>query len=160
MKKFLWVVILLCLTGAASGQKTLVVEKIGTGRKFGYNPGDFMKVKTRDPRQLLRSYMTDLTDSTVSIGTYHTVRLDNIKVVYKRYGFPLRLGSNLLLAGGIFFVATTVNNLIVHNQVFTQTNLIITGSILAAGTICIILSENPMHIGLHWKIKILDIPHL
>ncbi|HTX88958.1 MAG TPA: hypothetical protein VMC08_08220, partial [Bacteroidales bacterium] len=124
------------------------------------NLGDYMKIKTRSPKLMLKSYLTGLSDTTVTIGNKHTVRLDNIGVVYKEYGFPKRLGSNLWLAGGIFFVATTVNNLLTHQQVFTPTNLIITGSILAAGTICIIFSENAMHIGLHWKIKVLDIPHL
>jgi hypothetical protein len=160
MKRVLWIIAFLLISGTAVCQKTLVVERIGTGRKYGFNTGDFLKLRTKSKHDLLRSFIWDLTDSTITIGQSHTVRLDDVAVVYKEFGFPKRLGRNLLFAGGLFFAATTINNLIAKNQVFTESNLIITGSILAAGAISIILSEKAIRIGLHWKLKVLDIPRL
>ncbi len=150
--------VFLALTGAC--QKTLVVEKIGTRTKYGFSPGDYIKLKVRSTHQVLKKSITDLNDTVITMGIYHKVSLNDVGTVYKDFNFPKRLGYNLLLAGGIFCVAFTTNSILNHEPVYNTSNVIIAGSILAAGTISLVLSQKAMKIGLRWKLKVLEIPRL
>ena len=160
MYRILLFLILVFVLKVAPGQKTFLVEKIGAGRRYAYHTGDFMKLKTKRTRLVLKSFIWDITDSSVMIGKLHTVPLDDIRVVYKQFRFPNRLGNIILIAGGVYFGIATLNNLINNEPVFTSYNLIITGSLLAGGLVLKLLSVKPVHIGLKWKIKVLEIPVL
>jgi hypothetical protein len=160
MNRTLLFLILLFILKASPGQNTLLVEKVGTGKRYAYHTGDFLKLKTQSARLVLKSFIWDITDTSVMIGRHHNVPLDDIRVVYKKFVFPNRFGNYLLAAGGVYFVITTLNCLINNEPPFPPYNLIITGSFLMVGSILKLVSVKPIHTGLHWKVKVLEIPVL
>jgi hypothetical protein len=138
-----------------SGQNTLMLEKIGTPKKYTYQVGDFISVKTISKSLRLKNEIWSIEDSTIMIGTNYTVRFDDIKSVRRELYFPKLLSRITLIAGGMIIVLDIVNNLINGIPVFNQTTLIIGGSLIGAGLVLIPLSKRNLKIGYKWKLKVL-----
>ena len=140
-------------------QKTLMLEKIGTTRKFYYHVGDYMKLRVSDQDTLLKGKLWDIGDTVISVSELRPfdVKLRDIGSIYKRYYFPRKLSAYLAAFGvGIFAVMVT-NHLINNEQVFTPDMLIISGSFLGASLISFSLSQKRYKIGYRWKVKVLNI---
>jgi hypothetical protein len=153
---FTSVLVFLCINTFA--QKTLLVEKIGTSRKYYYHLDDKIKLRTKSKNLLIKGNLTTINDSTIFVSTgLKAIPVHDIGSVYKQYGFPRRLGIKLGEAGIVFFIVLTINNLINKKQVFPPYTYIITGSCFAGGLISFSLRQHRCEIGDQWKLKILDL---
>jgi hypothetical protein len=149
--------ILVFLCTSTFAQKTLLVEKIGTSRKYYYHMDDKIKLRTITNDSLIKGKLTSIDDSAISVSTgLKAIPVSDIGLVYKQYGFPRRLGIKLGEAGMVYFLIITFNNLINKEQVFTPYTYIITGSCFAGGLISYSLKQHRCKIGDRWKLKILD----
>jgi len=157
MRKLVQVVVFLAIFSGASAQKTMVIEKIGTSTRYAFHLGDEVKVRTKKQNLILRSYLWNLTDSSVTIGQHTTVPLSDISAVYKRFYFQHLMTRILLYAGAGYFILDSFNNLINKEQVFVPQTMIISGSILGASLAIIPLGQKKCRIGIRWKLKIMDI---
>lgn len=140
-------------------QKTLMVEKIGTTRKYYYHIGDYLKLRVSFQDTLLKGKLWDIRDSVISVSELRPfdVRLSDIGSVYKRFAFPKKLGIYLgCFSAGLFAIIVT-NHLLNNEQVFTPDLFIITGSILGGSLISFSLSQKRCKIGPRWKIKVMNI---
>ncbi len=149
--------ILVFLFTSICAQKKLLVEKIGTSRKYYYHLDDKIKLRTITNDSLVKGKLTSIDDSAISVSMgLKDIPVHDIGSVYKQYGFPRRLGIKLGEAGILYFVIISINNLINKEQVFTPYTYIITGSCFAAGFITFSLKQHRCKIGDRWKLKILD----
>jgi len=140
-------------------QKTLLVEKIGTSRKYYYHLDNKIKLRTITKDTVIEGRLTMITDSAISVSTaLKAIPLSDIASVYKQYGFPRRFGIKLCYASAMFFGILTINNLLNHSRVFPPYTFIISGVCLAGGLISLSFSEQNCKIGNRWKLKLLDIP--
>jgi hypothetical protein len=159
MKKILLLLLTLYLfSNQAFAQKTLMVEKVGSSRKYFYHTGDYLKLRISKQDTLLQGKLWSIRDSVISVAELRPfdVRLCDINALYKRFAFPRKFGIYMCIGSGVFFGIITVNHLINNEQVFTPDMFILSGSMLGAGLISIGLSEKKCRTG-RWKIKVLNI---
>jgi hypothetical protein len=159
MKKILVMLVFCSTTILAFSQKTLMVEKIGTSRKYFYHAGDYLKIRILKQDTLLRGKLWSIHDSMISISELRPldVRLGDINSVYKRFAFPNKFGKYLCVGGAGIFAIIAFNHLINNEQVFTKDMYILSGSMIGAGLISISLSEKRCRTDKRWKVKVLDI---
>jgi len=157
IKRILILVFLVASFTGSAQQKTLVVEKMGASRRYAYRSGDEIKLQTREKHLILKNYLWIDSDSIITIGTRTMIPLTDIGAVYHQTYFPRLMTHLLLIAGAGYIVLDSFNNLINNNQVFEQNTIIIGGSLIAAGVLLIPFHQKKCRIGLHWKVKVLDI---
>jgi len=159
MKKILVLLVFYFVTGFGLAQKTLLVEKIGTSKKYFYHTGDYLKLRVSKQDTLLKGKLWSIRDSTISVAELRPfdVRLGDIGAVYKQFSFPKKYGRIMGIAGVSIFAIIAFNHLLNNEQVFTPDMFIISGSLLGVGLISFSLKEKRCRTDRGWKIKILEI---
>jgi hypothetical protein len=159
MKKILVLLVFYFITGILYAQKTLMVEKIGTSRRYFYHAGDYLKLRVSKEDTLLKGKLWSIRDSMISVAELRPfdVRISDIGSVYKQFAFPEKFGKYMIIGSGVLFAIIGINHLIHNEQVFTPEMFIISGSLLGVGLISFALREKRCKTGMHWKIKVLDI---
>jgi hypothetical protein len=157
MRKLILLVLFLINYSGLYAQKTLVVEKIGTMTRYGFHLGDDVKIQTKTDRLILKSYIWELTDSSVTIGIHHTVPLTDVGAVYKYYHFPNLLTKFFFIAGGGYFVLDSFNNMINKEKIFNPQTFLISCGLVAVGCAIIPLHQKKCRIGIKWRLKVMDI---
>jgi hypothetical protein len=159
MKKLLPFLILFLIACHVYPQRTLLIEKIGTSRKYLYHTGDYLKLRVSKQDTLLKGKLWHMGDSVISVEAIRTfdVHVPDIRSVYKQYTFPKKFGRYMGLGSVGIFAIIAFNHLINNEQVFTSDMFIISGSMLGASILSLSLSQKKCKIGNRWKIKVLDI---
>jgi hypothetical protein len=159
MKKILILVVLSFFAGSAFSQKTLLVEKVGSSRRYFYHTGDRMKLRVSKQDTLLIGKLWSIGDSVISISELRPfdVRIDEIRSVYKIFAFPKKFTKYMVVGSAGIFTIIGINHLLNNEQVFTQDMFIIAGSVLGAGLVSFLLSEKRCNTAKRWKVKILDV---
>ena len=144
------------LSISSFSQKTLLLEKIGSSRKFFYHLEDRIKLKI-DGNHMAEGRITMIADSSIGLSSErYAIPVKDIASVYQQFGFARRFGKRLCIAGGVFLAIVTVNNLLNNQQVFPAYGFIIGGACLAGGLISLSLSQQKFTMGYRWKLKVLD----
>ena len=158
MYRTLLIALLLALTATVSAQKTFMVEKTGTGRRYFYHAGDYMKLRVGTPDTLLKGKLWAIRDTSIWVAELRPfeIHLGDVHAVYKQFHFPRKFAAYMAAAGGAFFCILSINHLVNNEPVVTKDQLIITGSLCGAALISFSLSERKCKTGLKWRVKILD----
>ncbi|MGA3014399.1 MAG: hypothetical protein ABSD71_10235 [Bacteroidales bacterium] len=133
------------------------MEKIGTQRRYGFHLGDNIKIQTRSTKQIVKSYIWALTDTTVTIGPRTTIPASDVGAVYKNFHFPKLMTKFFFIGGAGYLVLDSFNNLINKERVFRSQTLIISGCLMGFSLAIIPLHQWKYKIGIRWKFKIMDI---
>ena len=157
MKRLTLLLILYTFLSAASAQKTLLFEKVGTSSRYAYHLGDDIKVRTLKQNQVLRSYLWGITDTTLTIGPRNTISIFDIGAFYRNHHFPKLMTSFFFIAGAGYLIIDSFNNLINKEQVFVPQTMIISASLIGVSMAIILLGQKKCRIGIRWKLKIMDI---
>jgi len=154
-----WILISL-LTADGLAQNTLMLEKLGTRRKFFFHNEDKFMLRTVKPDTFLQGRIWDIGTKNMVLQTYFpiTIQYDNIRYVYKDYKFPRKFGIYCCIFSGVTFCVIGINHLLNHEQVFTPEMAYYTLPFLGAGIISICLSRERMKLGYRWKLKVMDMP--
>lgn len=141
-------------------QKTLLVEKIGSSKRFFYHNEDLLKLRTIKPDTTFRGHIWDIRENAITIQTYFPldVQLDNIGYVYRQHKVTKKIGKFLCIGSAVIFGVITFDHLLNHEQVFTPDVAYLSLPFLGAGLITLSFSQERFKIGTRWKLKILDIP--
>jgi len=155
----LWFFLFL-LTADIFAQKTLLLEKVGTSRKFFFHDEDKFMLRTVNPDTFISSRLWDFNEKSLSLHTYipFTVQYDNIRFVYKDYKFVKKMGFYCIIFSGVTFTVISINHLLNNEQVITPDMAYLTLPFIGAGILCVSLSRERMKLGLRWKLKFLDMP--
>jgi len=157
MRKLILLLVLFAAFSGAFAQKTLVLEKIGTSTRYAFYLGDDVKIRTKKQNVIVKSFLWNLTDSSVTIGPRTIIPLSDISAVYKNYHFPKLMTRFLFIAGTGYFILDSFNNLINKEQVFVPQTMIISASLIGVSMAIIPLGQKKCRIGIRWKLKIMDI---
>ena len=160
MKPWIFMPLLLIIHLGLFGQKTLMVEKIGTSRRFFLHEQEHVKMRFKNPDTLMSGKLWSIDDEQIviqSLRSYPVAPAD-ITSVYRHFSFPVTIAGLAVTGGLMLFGVITINHLINNEQVFTNDMFILTGSMLAVGGISFALSSKRYRIGDRWKVKILDYP--
>lgn len=158
MVRLLCLVVMMFLASVTFAQKTILVEKVGTSRRFFLHEGDFLKIKAVNPDTTIEGTIFSIGDSTVAISGWKTMifPVRNIKSVYKTFHFPAKISRVAGIGGIVFFGVITLNHLFNNEQVFTRDMIILSATFFAISGISYMLSYKWYQIGDRWKIKILE----
>jgi hypothetical protein len=158
MKK-VFVIFLLVLAGSSlSAQMKLLVEKIGTNRKYYFIEGDLLKLKMKQNDSIIRGELADIRYNSITLSGLRSpdLMLSDIGSVYKHFAFPKKFAIYSAIFSGVIFTIITTNHLINNEQVFTPDLFIISGAFLGASLISLSFSQKQCKIGTKWKLKVLD----
>jgi hypothetical protein len=160
MKPWILMLFLIILHLGLIGQKTLMIEKIGTSRRFFLQEQDHVKMRFKNPDTLLAGKLWSIEEDQIVIQSMRSypVALADITTVYRHFSFPVTVAGLAVTGGLMLFGIITINHLINNEQVFTNDMFVLTGSMLAIGGISFALSSKRYRIGDRWKVKILDYP--
>jgi hypothetical protein len=152
----------LCLINTIDSacQKVLLMERMGTSRKFFYHVNDEIRLKPRSGKMIYQGQITSISDSSVNVGNYmgreDKLVLSGIHFVYRTAYAPKRISQIFLIAGSAYYILDTFNNLITHEQVFDPQTMIISASLIGVSLVLMPLSQQRYTIGFKWKLKVLD----
>src|SRR5450759_5218311 len=110
MRKLILLLVLFAAFSGAAAQKTPVLAKIRTSTRYAFHLGDDVKIRTKKQNVIVKSYLWNLTDSSVTIGQRTTIPLSDISAVYKNYHFPKLMTRFLFIAGTGYFILDSFNN--------------------------------------------------
>jgi hypothetical protein len=158
MHKLILVSVFLIQFFAGFGQKTLLLENIGIRTRYSFDLGDVIRIRTKQQNQYLKNYLWSIGDSSITVGPRTIVNLSDITAVYKHYHFPALMTKFFFIAGAGYFIVDSFNNLINREQVFIPQTMIISASLIGASAIYIPFHLRKCKLGLHWKLKIMDVP--
>jgi len=159
MKKAISLLALFLIAVSVFSQKTLMVEKIGTSRKYFYHAGDYLKIRVSKQDTLLKGKLWSIRDSIISISELRPfdVRLKDVGSVYKQFAFPKRFAIYLGCFGAGIFAVMVTNHLLNNEQVFTPDVFYISGAFIGGSLISLSLAQKRCKMGDRWKLKVLDI---
>ncbi|MEI7663499.1 MAG: hypothetical protein WCK34_14925 [Bacteroidota bacterium] len=159
MKKSLALFVFCLITCMGYSQKTLLVEKIGTGQKYFYHEGNYFRIRVSKQDTLLAGKLWSIQDSVIAVNQMRPfdVRISEIKSVYKRFEFPRKLGKYLVIGSAAICGIIVINHLVNHERVLAPDLVYVSGPMLGAGLLSLSLDRKRCRIGNRWKIKILDI---
>jgi hypothetical protein len=157
-EQFILLILLIFSCEQIYAQKTLLLEKIGTRKKFYYHDEDKIKLRTIKPDTVFAGHIWGITEKNITLQTYVSVsvQLDNIGYIYRQYSFAKKFGTYLCIGSAVFFGVIAADHLLNNEQVFTPDMAYLTLPFLGAGIISLSLSQERFKIGPRWKIKILD----
>ncbi len=139
-----------------SESKTLLLEKIGTRHRFSFEPGDMIKLRTKN-KLMMYSYLWELNDSSISVGQCKPFPLQNVESVYPQFLFARKFGKYMFLSGIVYFAIVSFDHLINSEIVVSKDVFMVPAALFGAGLISISLSEKRCKIGDRWKLKVLGI---
>jgi hypothetical protein len=140
------------------GQNTLLLHKLGSAKKYTYEIGDEISLKTLEKKLRLKGTVIDIRDSSFMVGIHYSVKLNDVDKIYRRLHFPRLMSKFFLIAGGGYIILDAFNNLINNRTVIDSQTLIIGGSLIGVGLVMIPLSYKHVKVGLRWKLQALDLP--
>jgi len=143
-------------------QTFLVLEKMGTKKRYEYYPGESIKVKMKGEEYYMTEYITSMSDSTLNF-TERSVFLSNIDAI-NISSKPRRLkiarhAPQILKAGiGLFFI-DQFNNVIVRGNSASIDRSITIASATIASTGALLLFTKPKtkKIKRWWRVRIVEI---
>ncbi len=158
MKCLIFITVFILAFSSLYAQRTMVVEKIGTSRRFFFREGDYCKIRSARPDTLLAGKIWSIGDSSVFVAGLrpYEINLRDITSVYKKFAFPVKFAKYMAIGGLGIFGIITVNHLLNNEQVFTPDMFIISGAMLGLGAISYSLGEKRCRTDKRWKVKILE----
>jgi len=154
-----WMLLVL-ISSHCMSQRILMLEKVGSKRKFFFHSEDKFMLRTIKPDTFLIGHLWDISDNSITLQTYIpiTVKLDNIRFVYINHKFAKKFGMYCVIFSGVTFSVISINHLLNNEQVLTPDMAYLTLPFLATGIVSLSLSRERFKLGLKWKLKVLDMP--
>ena len=138
-------------------QNMLVLEKSNMRKNFKYYEGDHIAIGIKGD-SLITGTLTACYDSLIIIDNIFRLSISDIKFIKGSRG-AFGFFSELFYKAGIpYFIITTINRSVNHDQpVFTNSNLIISSSLIAAAVLSHIFATKRYQINKgKWKLKVLE----
>lgn len=156
MKRILILLLFLGFAVQASSQAFLLVENTRRFKNYKYYPGDDIMVSTFSSPGILSGTVTGFTDSTVLIGEWTEVRLDDIRQVRRKRG-GIRYFSGAFLVAGTFYFGIDLTNRLINNDapVVPVETALISGGLIGTGFLLKVFGYKKLNSG-DWKYVIID----
>jgi hypothetical protein len=159
------ILILILIGGFAvnsMAQQFLVLEKMGTKRRFEFYPGDSFTFKTPDENFFTRVTIQGLSDSLVMLKErnvpFSTIQAIDISE-HRNSTFLTRSGPYLMVAGILLLVFDVVNQTVVQGGAYESSTgvLITSGVLIGSGAIFKFGRKNKIKLEKWWRIRYVNI---
>ncbi len=158
--KILVFVLILGITFTASGQTFLVLEKMGTKKRYEYQQGEQIEVMLNDDDFFTRISIAGLSDSSIFSIT-EAYSFSSIKAV-KLHGEKTWLkiaGPSLMLAGVLLFVFDATNQTAVSGGAyeFSPGIAVASASLVGVGAVFTFAGRNKIKMKKWWRLRTVQI---
>ncbi len=157
--RYLVFLFLFCISWIGYAQDYLVLEKMGTKKRYEYFPNDKITIQVTGEDSFRKEEIVNLTDSSIVFAS-GVVLLKNIyRVKPPITGWMVATGGTLVVAGVGYYIIDTFNQVIVAGNTYStddgvlRTSIILTG----IGASLIFLSSKKVKLNKNWRVRIVDI---
>ncbi len=147
-------IILLTLPGFT--QRTLLLERIGSGRWFPYTERSSITFQIAGESFRYTGTITGISDSGFSLDMSRFIRLDQVKYVWRAFPGRKANGNRTIIAGAVLIGITTINNLANGRTAVDPVYLAVGAGISAVGVFWRSLSVRRYPVGTRWKLKVFE----
>jgi len=157
--KFLLFVLLLTFSISASGQTFLVLEKMGTKKRYEFHRGEQIEVKLNQDNYFTRINIVGLSDSLIYAGTKR-IKLSNIKTIRLSKNSTLNAwGSVIVNAGVLLVLADLFNQTVVQGGSFNISSgvSIASASLVSFGAILKLAGRNKVKVKKWWRLRVVQL---
>lgn len=152
--------ILLGFSAPVFGQKFLVLEKMGTKKRFEYRISDNMDVKLGNDDYFTRITILDLSDSTISAENLE-IDFSNINAVKLNKGgsFFKYSGPILMVAGATLLAIDLINQTAVQGGEYQSSTgvYIASASMVSLGAVFTFAGKDKVKLKKWWRLRTVDI---
>ena len=143
-------------TGSVAAQSIMIVEKVGKGRFFAYQPGDDISFQTIKDTFNIQGEIVEIFDSAIVLKGGDEIPLTDIGIIYRKYIGRKKNGATMMIAGGALVVITSINHIINNEPVIDPLMVSIGAGIASLGGIWFAMGKRKYRIGEKWRIKIME----
>jgi hypothetical protein len=138
------------------GQSFLLVENFRTLKNFKYYEGDLIRIKTFDGERIVEGEITCINDSSICVGDWTEVYLDDIQMIY-RERFGILLSRRIFLYAGMGYFAVDVFNRLINNDapVILEETVYISAGLVGMNFLLIPLKYKRIKTG-NWKVEFIN----
>jgi hypothetical protein len=154
--KALIAILILFLVSPLYSQRILMLEKLGSGRKYTYKEGDDITLKRHADSTRFTGTITTLADSGFILDMVVYVRLGEVSKIWRRFPHRKSMGNKIIIAGGVFAGIVMINNLAHNRAMIDPVYLVPAVALSGLGVLWRSSSVQQYPIGARWKLKILD----
>lgn len=158
--KILVLVLIIGLSFSASGQTFLVLEKMGTKKRYEYHQGEQIEVMLDNDDFFTRLTIVNLGDSSI-IAVNDTINFSSVRAV-KLQGentFIKIAGPSLMVAGVLLFVFDAINQTAVSGgeYEFSPGIAVASASLVGVGALFTFAGRNKVKIKKWWRLRTVGI---
>lgn len=158
MNRYLLVVVFLSVSLTTMGQSFLVLEKLGSKKRFVFHPESRLDVKIKDDDFYTRISIVGFEDSAI-VTEKQVIKIEDIREVHfiKESGFIGMAGPTLVTAGIILFSSDFLNQTVVQGGEygFSDGVAIVSGSLVGLGGIFLLAkSKSQYKLKNRWRIRV------
>lgn len=158
--KILVFVLIVGISFAASGQTFLVLEKMGTKKRYEYQQGEQIEVKLDNDDFFTRLTIVALGDSTIITETeaYTFSSINVVKLRGEKTWLKIA-GPSLMLAGVLLFVFDATNQTAVSSGVyeFSPGVAVASVSLVGVGAVFTFAGRNKVKMKKWWRLRTVQI---
>jgi hypothetical protein len=151
---------LIIVSLSASGQTFLVLEKMGTKKRFEFYPGQQMEVKLKNDNYFTRINILGLGDSLISTEN-QDIKFSSITAVQikEKSGFLRYSGPILMVAGAVLFAIDALNQTVVQGgeYVFSPGVATASASLFGVGAAFTFTGNNKVKVKKWWRLRVVQI---
>ena len=161
--KLFFVLLLICaaMTNALA-QQFLVLEKMGTKKRFEYYPGEEITFKTPDEDYFTRGGIRGFGDSLIILSD-RSVHIKSIIALnikdHKDRTFVSRLGPYLMVAGSLLMIFDVVNQTAIQGGSYEGSAgvYVSAGVLIGAGAVMTFARSNKKKLDKWWRLRLVKI---
>ena len=161
-KLFLVLLLISSTTFNTLAQQFLVLEKMGTKKRFEYYPGEVITFKTPDENYFTRAGIRGFGDSLIILSD-RSIHIKSIVAInikdHKDRTFISRLGPYLMVAGGLLMIFDVVNQTAVQGGSYDgSTGIYVSaGALIGAGAVMTFARSNKKSLDKWWRLRLVKI---
>ena len=143
-------------------QQFMVLEKMGTKKRFEYYPGQEITFKTDDEDYFTRLGIRGFSDSLILLSDrslpFKSITSINIKN-HKDRTFISRLGPYLMVAGSLLILFDVVNQTVIQGGGYQGSTgiYVSTGALIGVGAAMTFVRSNKKDLKKWWRIRLVEI---
>jgi len=154
---FIWTFLLVIVCQTVEAQKVLLLQKSGTTKRFFYNAGDKITIRTGDPEFEMSGELTYVDDSVMTINQNYSYPLAKVHEVIRTRHFLNGSWRMMFLTAGVYFGGSMFNRAINHDEpLIDNTVPIVCGSFVTLGTLAYLFRHKHCLTEKGWALKVLD----
>jgi len=149
-------ILVLLLQGNVTGQKILVLEKLGQGRHFFYRDGDPISFETVKDHWRIEDVITHIDDSSIVVGVDRRIMIADIFSVKRTYKNRIKNGITLGAGGVVLIGITSINNALHNDPVVDPLYASIGLGLVGVGALWAASGTRHYKVKGLWTLKVLD----